>query len=66
MGSPSSRDRATHESYTRPIELFDLGIDQSEKNNVADQNPAIVTRIARIMEAARSESKEFPIAERSA
>jgi hypothetical protein len=51
---------------TRPIELFDLSQDLSEKNNVAAQNPQIVARIARIMETARTESKEFPITDRSA
>jgi arylsulfatase A-like enzyme len=51
---------------SRPIELFDLSKDLSEKNNVADRNPEIVAAIARVMESARTESKEFPIAERSA
>jgi arylsulfatase A len=44
-----------------PIELFDLSKDLSEKDNLAAQNPQIVAKIARIMETARTESKEFPV-----
>jgi arylsulfatase A-like enzyme len=51
---------------SRPIELFDLSQDLSEKNNVAAQNPQIVAKLAGIMETARTESKEFPVTERSA
>ena len=51
---------------SHPIELFDLSQDLGETNNVAAQNPQIVARIARIMETARTESKEFPITERTA
>jgi hypothetical protein len=51
---------------SRPIELFDLSKDLGEKNNVADRNPEIAAAIARVMESARTESKEFPIMERTA
>ncbi len=51
---------------SRPIELFDLSKDLSEKNNVADRNPEIAAAIARVMVSARTESKEFPIVERTA
>ncbi len=46
-----------------PIELYDLASDLGEANNLAGRNPAIVSRIAKIMEEARTESKEFPVRE---
>jgi len=51
---------------SRPIELFDLSQDLNEASNVAALNPRIVAKIADIMETARTESKEFPVTERSA
>ena len=49
-----------------PIELYDLGRDLGEKNNVAGQHPEIVAKIAEIMQTARTDSKDFPITERTA
>jgi arylsulfatase A-like enzyme len=46
-----------------PIELYDLKADLGETNNIAPKHPDVVAHIARIMEEARTESKEFPIKE---
>ncbi|MBI4873751.1 MAG: arylsulfatase [Acidobacteria bacterium] len=46
-----------------PIELYDLKADLSEKNNLAAKQPDVAARIAKIMETARTDSKEFPIRE---
>jgi arylsulfatase A-like enzyme len=47
-----------------PIELYDLSADLGEKNNIAGQHPDVVAKIAKIMQTAHSDSKEFPITER--
>ncbi len=51
---------------TAPIELYDVQNDIAEEKNVAEANPAIVARIARIMETARTESPDWPIKDRPA
>lgn len=43
-----------------PIELYHLERDLGEKNNLADQEPRIVARMAQIMKEARTESKHWP------
>lgn len=45
----------------RPLELYDLKTDLAEKTNVAAQHPDIVARIEAIMQAAHTDSAEFPI-----
>lgn len=50
---------------SNPIELFDLSRDPGEKHDVAAQNPEIIAQIAQIMRTARTDSKDFPITERS-
>lgn len=42
-----------------PIELYNLTTDEGEQNNVANENPEIIERIADIMEKEHSYSKEF-------
>src|SRR5208283_3800572 len=49
-----------HKGSTK-IELYDLKDDVGEQRNVAAQNPEIVKRIEKIMAAARTPSKLFPI-----
>jgi len=44
-----------------PIELYNLETDLGEQNDVSGLNPAIVSRIERIMNVARTESPEFPL-----
>jgi arylsulfatase A-like enzyme len=46
------------------MELYDLGRDPGETNNVAVKHPDIVGRMGRIMEQARTESREFPVREK--
>ncbi len=43
-----------------PIELYNLKTDIGEKNNVADQHPDIVAKIAQYMKTARTPSKNWP------
>jgi arylsulfatase len=43
------------------IQLYNLVIDPGEKNDVADQHPEIIERIATIMKTARTRNPEFPI-----
>ena len=44
-----------------PIELYDLGTDEDEVNDVAAQHPEVVKHIAKIMRDGRTESKCFPL-----
>jgi arylsulfatase A-like enzyme len=48
-----------------PIQLYDLTTDIGETKDVAASHPDIVKRIAEIFESARTDSKEFPIRERT-
>jgi arylsulfatase A-like enzyme len=43
-------------------ELYNLGTDPSEKNDVAAANPKIVARLQKIMDEQHTPSKEFPFA----
>jgi arylsulfatase A len=45
----------------RPIELYNLKTDLSEKENVAVKHPEIVSKIDVLMKSARTDSTEFPI-----
>ncbi len=42
-----------------PVELYNLAKDIGEKNNIADQHPDVVGKIASIMKSARTESPLF-------
>jgi len=44
-----------------PVELYDLSRDIGEENNVADQHPKIVAKMAEIMKNARIPNKEFKL-----
>jgi arylsulfatase A-like enzyme len=48
-----------------PIELYDLQVDVSEKNNVADKHPDVVQAIQKIMQQQHRESPDFPLFTRS-
>ena len=52
-------------SRRAPIQLFDLTTDLGETKDVAASHPDVVKRIAEILESARTDSKEFPIRERT-
>jgi arylsulfatase len=43
------------------LELYDLSKDPGEKENVADRNPQVATRILEIMKREHSASALFPI-----
>ncbi len=43
-----------------PIELYDLGRDEGEKENVAAAHPDVVAKIAGLFATARTPSKDFP------
>ena len=43
------------------IELYDLKKDLGEESNIADQHPGVVSKMERLMQTARTESKEFPL-----
>ncbi len=43
------------------IELYNIADDMGEQNNVAGQHPELVTRLAKMMAAARTPSELFPL-----
>jgi arylsulfatase A-like enzyme len=43
------------------IQLYDLSVDVGETNNVAEEHPDIVKRIARVMETAVIPSERYPV-----
>jgi len=45
----------------RPVELYDLKTDVGEDHNVAQQHPDVVAKMTEIINAARTESKHWPI-----
>ena len=44
----------------QPIELYDLSRDESERHDVAAQNPEVVARLTRILDGARTPSPHWP------
>jgi arylsulfatase A-like enzyme len=46
------------------LELYDLNNDIGENRNIADQNPAIVTKIEAYIKTARTDSIEWPVTEK--
>jgi arylsulfatase A-like enzyme len=45
----------------KPLELYNLKNDPSEKKNVAEKNPALVKKIEKLLLEARTESEEWPV-----
>jgi arylsulfatase A-like enzyme len=55
--------KAIRSSPRAPLELYDVAKDPAEKQNVAKDYPAVVTKIEVYLKTARTDSKEFPIRE---
>ena len=45
----------------KPLELYDLQKDVSEKNNIADKNPDVVAKIEAWLKTARTDSPYWPV-----
>ena len=45
-----------------PFELYDLGLDIGEENDISAEHPEIVEKMKKMMEEARMPSEEFPFA----
>ena len=56
--------KALRKAVGEVIELYDLQHDLSETDNVASDNPKIVSRILEIMDKGRTESELFPLKKR--
>ena len=53
--------KAVRLRFGAALELYDLGADPGEKQNVAAQHPEIVARIEEYLKTARTESEHWPI-----
>ena len=56
--------KAVRTAQGRPLELYHLGRDLGEANDVAAQHPDIVTRLEALMKASRFDSPDFPLQRR--
>jgi len=56
--------KAVRMAQGRPLELYHLGRDVGEVNNLAAQHPDIVTRFEGLLKASRFDSPEFPLQRR--
>ncbi len=56
--------KAVRFGRSRPVELFNLQSDLSERNNVAAANPDVVRRIEQILATARTDSPEWPVGDK--
>lgn len=55
------RWKAVRPQADKPLELYDLKTDLSEKTNVASEHPDVVAKIESYLKSARTESAEWPI-----
>ena len=53
--------KAVRASANGPLELYNLKNDAGEKNNVADKNPEVVTKMENYLKIARTDDKNWPI-----
>ncbi len=53
--------KAVRPQADEPLEIYNLKADPGEKENVARQNPAIVTKFETYLKTARAESPQWPI-----
>ena len=49
----------------KPIEIYDLSQDVSEKNNLAEQNPEKAKELLHLINNARTEHPEFPLVKKT-
>ncbi len=52
--------KAVRLAQGKPLELYNLKTDMSEKQNVAEQNPEVVAKIEAYLKTARTESPDWP------
>jgi arylsulfatase len=53
--------KAVRKKPGRKIELYNLKDDIGEQNDIADENPAMLTRMKKLFETVRTESQVFPL-----
>lgn len=56
--------KAVRKGSAGPIELYDLGKDSSEANNLAAANPEIVAKAEGLLKSARTDDPHWPVTER--
>jgi len=55
--------KAVRPKNGKPLELYNLKTDIGEKQNVAEKNPEIVTKIKNFLKTARTDSAEWPVSD---
>lgn len=53
--------KAVRNGVDKPIELYDLSVDRSERYNVAAEHPDLVMRSAKLMQSAHEEDPNWPV-----
>ncbi len=56
--------KGVRHGLARPLELYDLGTDPGEREDVAAKRPEVVAKIEAYLRTARTDSLEFPVRER--
>jgi arylsulfatase A-like enzyme len=55
--------KAVRTSMGNPLELYHLGLDAEEKNNIAKEHPEIIEKMVTYLKTARTESATWPLKE---
>jgi len=53
--------KAIRHAPDKPLELYDLSCDISEKNDIAEENPDVIARFQAYLKTARTDSPNWPI-----
>ncbi len=53
--------KAVRNGPSKPVELYDLGKDAAESNNVATAHPELVARAVELMKSLRTDSPDWPL-----
>jgi arylsulfatase A-like enzyme len=56
--------KAVRNGPSAAIELYNLAKDAGETNNIADSNPELVSKAAKLMKEARTDGPNWPLRER--